>query len=184
MCPQTLRLRGRWSRRSATNSPSVSAAEHEPRPRDLTGGEAAERDLHEQEARAPDDAGEHELDGDRRVRRSARRREAARGGRRRWRGRRSAPGDSSPGIRRARPRSRMPRPKSAEERRFRYGVGRGGRRRRRGSAGCSRTSSATSPMITNPPSSGGNHSVVKVASTPAYSAPRRGPPATTTMKTP
>ena len=75
----------------------------------------------------------------------------------RWRGCRSAPGDSSPGLRRADPirgcRVRNP-PKRRDGSATARRQGPGARRRTARKRGLSRTSSATSPMITKPAEQG------------------------------
>ena len=168
MWPQTLRLRGRWSRRSATNSPSVSAPrtsrDHATWPGERpTSATFMKRKLEPQTIPASTNwTATDAFDGPRGIARSL----AARG---------LAVAGVSVGTRRLYPRhptagarSRMPRPKSAEGRPFRYGESGNGVLGVVGAEpGLSRTRKATRPMMTKPPSSGGNHRVVRVASVPA-----------------
>ena len=62
------------------------------------------------------------------------------------------------------------------------GGGRG--RRSRGSDGTRATVTTTSTTTRTPPTTGGTHVAVSVASVPANIWPSRGPPVTTTVKTP
>jgi len=135
--------------------PERHRAEHEPRPCDLGGREPAERDLHEQETGAPDDAGQHELHGDDRL---AGRSGGARDGK-------HAPTLVTAADAPALSRMRCPKAAAGRQRAAAQGTGWSASYARK--PGLRRTSTPTSAMMTIPPSSGGNHSAVRVARLPA-----------------